>query len=74
MRQSGVVAGVHALYTEFLPMELTEQERNRLRDLVQEARLEEPQSAILASLAAKLTAGRAGFRQVCRSAPARGRV
>ncbi len=52
-----MVAGGRALYTEFLPMELTEQERNRLRDLVQEARLEEPQSAILASLAAKLTAG-----------------
>jgi proteasome accessory factor C len=38
-------------------MELTEPERTRLRDLVEEARRKEPRSEVLASLAAKLTAG-----------------
>lgn len=38
-------------------MELTEQERERLRGLVEEARREAPADPILASLAAKLKAG-----------------
>lgn len=38
-------------------MELTEPERLRLRDLVEEARRKEPGSEVLAALAAKLTAG-----------------
>lgn len=38
-------------------MELTEPERLRLRDLVEEARWREPGSEVLAALAAKLTAG-----------------
>lgn len=38
-------------------MELTERERSHLRNLVERARLTEPESEVLASLAAKLTAG-----------------
>lgn len=38
-------------------MELTERERDRLRRLVEEARVERPEDPVLAELSAKLTAG-----------------